>query len=265
MWSRRCGGGVPAFAAGRRVKERPLARPFAKHCFLQGSVSRVRVVPDAVDAAAVTVVGALHSPGLAQGIAARFQAVDVRLVAFLPGEFTVGQRAVLDAVVQALFLVDVALDVRLFHVGLQRIGAAGLRIVLLVVDGVAFAVLLPLDLRALRGRQRTVAQVALLGLVDARLAGFQLARFAGRELSGLQPLLDALLLDDIAAGFACGVVRPEDGCGRWRRGLRERARAKAESDGDRSRQDDVALHGDFLCRMCGGAARRERNAVRGCG
>src|SRR6185437_922166 len=183
-------------------------RGLSRNDLQAGSVPHAPVVLGAINAAAVAVVGALHLGGLAQGVAARFHAVGARLVAFGATEFAVAQRAVLDAIVQALFLVDVALHVRLFHVGFQRIGVAGLCVVFLVVHGRALAILFALDLRAFRSGERTVAQVALLGLVDARFAGLELARFAGGELAGLQSLLDALLLVDVTPGFAGGVVRP---------------------------------------------------------
>src|SRR6185312_10291181 len=75
------------------------------------SMPHARVVFGTMDAAAVAIIGALDPAGLAQGVAARLHAVDVRLVAFLPRKFAIAQRAVGDTVVQALFLVDVALHV----------------------------------------------------------------------------------------------------------------------------------------------------------
>lgn len=137
---------------------------------LLDSMPRAHVVLGVMVATAVPVVGALHAAGLAQRVAARLHGIGVRFTAFGARQLAVGERAVLDAIVQPPFLVDVALHVGLLHAGFQRIRMAGLGAVVVVVDGVALAVLLVLDLRAFGGRKRAVTQIALLGPVDVRFA-----------------------------------------------------------------------------------------------
>src|SRR6185437_12390406 len=171
------------------------------------SMSALAIVFLPIDAAAVAIVGALDAAGLAQGVRARFHVVHMRFAALQVAHFAIGERTVGDAVVDALLLVDVALHVGLRKVGFQRIGIAGLRIMLLVVDRGAFVVLLALDLRLFRSRQRPVGEIALFGAIDARFALFKLAGFARGELTRLQSLLDALLLIHVALGFRTRALR----------------------------------------------------------
>src|SRR6267143_1137250 len=157
----------------------------------------------AVDAAALAVLGPLDAALLARtdlavGTGARFGPVDARFAALKPGGFAVGEAARLHALLDALLLVDVALDVGLHALRGGRVGVAGLRVVLLAVDVAAHAVLLARKARLLGGRQLAVLHRPRLVALDARFLALEAARFAGRELPGLQALLDAFLLVDVA-------------------------------------------------------------------
>src|SRR5438034_317434 len=83
-----------------------------------------------------------------------------------------------------------------------------LRVVLLAVDAAAFAVLALLDAPLLAGAHVAVG-------TGARFLALELRGFARGELAGLQALLDAVLLVDVALDGA---------------GLRERGAAKGEAE-----------------------------------
>src|SRR6185312_72206 len=176
-----------------------------------GSALRL-VVLDAMDALAVAVVGALDAPLLARADAAVvgarhvFHVVDMRLAALHARVLAVGELAGLHAVGQTLLLVRVALRVGLQSARRGRVRVARDRVVLVLVDSVAVAVLHVLDLRVLGLGHRAVAHVALLGAVQVRLALFQVGCLARVELAGLQALVDALLLVRVALGVAGRVL-----------------------------------------------------------
>src|SRR2546421_4940972 len=181
---------------------------------------RLRVVLLFVDAAALAVLGLLDAALLARadlavGAGARFLAVDARFAALEARGFAVGEAARLHALLDALLLIDVALDVGLHALRRGRVRVAGLRIVLLAVDVAAHAVLLARKAHLLGGRELAVLHGARLVALDARFLALEATRFARGELPGLQALLDALLLVDVALDRA---------------GLRERRGAERETD-----------------------------------
>src|SRR5438105_3777319 len=185
---------------------------------------RLRVVLLAVDAGALAVLAPLNAPllfraHLAVGAGARFGAIDARFAALEFGCLARGEAAGLHALLNALLLVDVALDVGLHALRGRRVRAAGLRVVLLAVDVAAHAVLLARKARFLRGAELAVLHRARLVALDARFLALELRGFARGELARLQALLDAVLLVDVALDGA---------------GLREcrAAEGKAERGGD---------------------------------
>src|SRR5438874_2360282 len=182
---------------------------------------RLRVVLLFVDAAALAVLGLLDAAllaraNLAVGAGARFLAVDARFAALEARGFAVGEAARLHALLDALLLIDVALDVGLHALRRGRVRVAGLRIVLLAVDVAAHAVLLARKARLLGGRELAVLHGARLVALDARFLALEARRLARIELAGLQALLDALLLVDVALHGA---------------GLRESRAGKREAEG----------------------------------
>src|SRR5207302_2803231 len=185
---------------------------------------RLGVVLLAVDAAALAVLGLLDAtllarPDLVVGAGAGFRTVDARFAALKARGFAVGEAARIHALLDAALLVDVALYVGLHALRRGRARIAGLRVVLLAVDVAAHAVLLAREAGLLRGRELAVLHGARLVALDARFLALEARRFARGELAGLQALLDALLLVDVALDRA---------------GLRERraAECKAERGGD---------------------------------
>src|SRR5438128_8641665 len=108
---------------------------------------RLRVVLLAVDAAAFAVLALLDAPLLAGahvavGAGARFEPRVARLAALELGRLAGGEAAGLHALLDALLLVDVALDVGLPALRGGRIRIVGLRVVLLGVAVTALAALL---------------------------------------------------------------------------------------------------------------------------
>src|SRR2546428_820399 len=83
----------------------------------------------------------------AVGAGTRFQARVARLAALELRRLAGGEAAGLHALLDALLLVDVALDVGLHALRGGRVRVAGLRVVLLAVDVAAHAVLLALKAR----------------------------------------------------------------------------------------------------------------------
>src|SRR5207253_2326810 len=88
------------------------------------------------------------------------------------------------------------------------------RVVLLAVDVAAHAVLLAREAGLLRGRELAVLHGARLVALDARFLALEARRFARGELAGLQALLDALLLVDVALDRAG--LRARRAPTRWR-------------------------------------------------
>src|SRR5207237_9434310 len=74
----------------------------------------------------------------------------------------------------------------------------GLGVVLLAVDVAAHAVLLARKARLLRRTELAVLHGPRLVALDARFLALEARRFPRIELAGLQALLDALLLVDVA-------------------------------------------------------------------
>src|SRR5882672_4740744 len=162
--------------------------------------------------AALMILGALHADLLARADVAvarrrRFPPIDTGLAALQRADFAVRQRAVIDALVDALLLMHVARDVALQALGRPRVGIARLAIVLLGSDVGTRAVLHAIDSRLLLGRQLAVLEVASFGSIDARFLALELTGFACVELAGLKALLDALLLVHIAVDDLFG-ARP---------------------------------------------------------
>src|SRR5438874_12340303 len=181
---------------------------------------RLRVVLLFVDAAALAVLGLLDAAllaraNLAVGAGARFLAVDARFAALEARGFAVGEAARLHALLDALLLIDVALDVGLHALRRGRVRVAGLRVVLLAVDVAAHAVLLARKARLFGRRELAVLHGPRLVALNTRFLALEAARFARGELPGLQALLDALLLVDVALDRA---------------GLRERRGAERETE-----------------------------------
>ncbi len=112
--------------------------------------------------------------------------------------FAVGELPGLDALLDALLLVHVALNVGLHALRGGRVGIAFGGVVLEPVDLAAFLVLRALDARFLGRGERAVLGGVRFHALDARFAPLELRRFAGVERSALQPLLDAALLVHVA-------------------------------------------------------------------
>src|SRR2546423_1320229 len=182
---------------------------------------RLRVVLLAVDAAALAVLGLLDAPLLASvdfsvGAGTRFLALDARFAALEARCFTRGEAARLYALLDPLLLVDIALDIGLHALRGGGARIAGLRVVLLAIDVAAHAVLLARKARLLRRTELAVLHRPRLVALDARFLTLEACRFARIELAGLQALLDALLLVDVALHGA---------------GLRESGAGKREAEG----------------------------------
>jgi hypothetical protein len=173
------------------------------------------------------VLGPLHARLLAGAdvaVARRgsFLAVDVRLAGLERAHLAVRQRAAVAALLDALLLIQIALDVGLHALGRLRIGIAVGRVVTIAIDVAARLVLHLVDARLLGRRQLAVFQIARLRLVDPRLLALDLAGLSRVELTLLEPLLDARLLIHVTVDY---LVRA--------RSVRERARRdqqSAESD-----------------------------------
>src|SRR2546425_3339860 len=185
---------------------------------------RLRVVLLAVDAAAFAVLALLDAPLLAGahvavGAGARFRTRVARLAALELRRLAGGEAAGLHALLDALLLVDVALNVGLHALRRGRVRVAGLRVVLLAVDVAAHLVLLARKARLLRGAELAVLHRARLVALDARFLALEACGFLRGELAGFQALLDALLLVDVAL----------DGAGLCERGA---PKGKAECGGD---------------------------------
>src|SRR5207249_9240747 len=121
-----------------------------------------------------------------------------RLAALELRRFARGELAGLNALLDALLLVDVALHVGLHALRGGRTRVAGLGVMLLAVDVAAHAVLLAGEARLFRRRQHAIFHGARLIALDARFFALELRRLAGGELAELESLLDALLLVDVA-------------------------------------------------------------------
>src|SRR5690348_16742797 len=157
---------------------------------------------------------------MAIGARARLELRVARLAALEASRLAVGERARAHALLDAALLVDVALHVGLHALRGGGVRVAGLRVMLLAIDVAAHLVLLARKARLLGRRELAVLHGARLVALDARFLVLELRRFAGVELPGLQSLLDALLLVDIALDRA---------------GLRKSGAAESESErgGDR--------------------------------
>src|SRR5262245_17340477 len=156
-----------------------------------------------VDATALAVLGLLDAllltgVDVAVGTGAGFHAVDLRLAALEARGFLIREAARLHALLDALLLVDVALHVGLHALRRGRVRIAGLRVVFVAVHVAAHPVLLLCEARFLRRRELAVLHGARLVALDTRFLALELRRFARRQLPGLQALLDALLLVDVA-------------------------------------------------------------------
>src|SRR2546421_373233 len=163
------------------------------------------VVLLALEAAALLVLVFLDAPlllraHLAVGARASLHRAVVRLAALEARRFAVGELARAHALLDAPLLVHVALHVGLHALRRGRIGIAGLRIVLLAVDVAAHLVLLARKAGFFRRRQFSVLERPRLVALDFRFLALKARRFARVELSGLQALLDALLLVHVAPG-----------------------------------------------------------------
>jgi hypothetical protein len=115
----------------------------------------------AVDLAALLVLRLLDAPLLgrphvAVGSRARFRPIDTRLTALELRGLAVGELSGLDALLDALLLVDVAVNVCLHALGRGRVGVAFGGVVFKPVDLAAFPVLRALDARFLGRAERAV-------------------------------------------------------------------------------------------------------------
>src|SRR5262245_66191753 len=206
---------------------------YSRRCpLLHTRLLRLAVVLLAVDAPALVVLRALDAVLLARahvpiGAGAPFHARVARLAALELRGLAGGQAPRLQALLDALLLVDVALHVRLHALRRGGVRIAGLRVVLLAVDVAADLVLLTREARLLRGREPAVLHGARLVAFDPRFLTLEAGGLLGVELAGLQTLLDSLLLVDVAL---------------HRAGLRERARGKCQAEG---RGEDRGLHCSF--------------------
>src|SRR5262249_6516340 len=102
------------------------------------------------------------------------------------------------AVLDALLLVGVALDIGLHSLRRRRVRVARLSVVLLAGDIPAGAVLLAREPRFFRGRKRSVLHRARLVALDLRLLALELRSFSCGELARFEALLDPVLLVDVA-------------------------------------------------------------------
>mmetsp|Transcript_46808 Transcript_46808/g.110152 ORF Transcript_46808/g.110152 Transcript_46808/m.110152 type:complete len:282 (+) Transcript_46808:940-1785(+) len=175
------------------------------------------------------------------GGSARLGAVDMGLAGFEAAGFTLGQRAGLQAVLDAFFLVDVAL-----HIGLHALAGGRQRVavdavVLGRLDVAAGLVLRGAQLAAFTGAELAVLQVLGLQLVDLGLVALQQASFARRDLAALQAVLDALLLVHVALHGGLG----GDGCGRSGGRL---GHGGAGDEGKGGGGDQGGLHGEVSFR-----------------
>src|SRR5206468_11072671 len=121
----------------------------------------LRVVLLAVDALALPVLRLLDAPLLIRsdvpvGSRARLGPVDARLTALELRGLAVGELPGLDALLDALLLVHVALNVGLHPLRRGRVGIAFGGVVFKPVDLAAFLVLRALDARFLRRAERAV-------------------------------------------------------------------------------------------------------------
>src|SRR4051812_46212344 len=161
-----------------------------------------------MDAAAFPVLGVLHAPLLVRvdvpvGAGVRFLLADARLAVLEAAGFAGGEAARLHALLDTGLLLDVALHIGLHALRGRGVRVAGLRVVLLAVDVAAHLVLLARKARLfLRGKFAVLHGPRLVAL-DARFLVLEPRRFTGVELAGLEPLLDALLLVDIALYRPC--------------------------------------------------------------
>ena len=163
----------------------------------------------AMDTLALVVLAALDARllvGADVAIRSRgsFLAVDVRLAALEASDFLVRQGLVLDALLDALLLIDVAL-----HVGLHALRRCRQRIAVDAVragglDVAAGLVLSHVELRALGRAELAVLQVLRLQTIDGCFVLLQQRGFAGRDAAVLQAALDARLLMCISSDARCG-------------------------------------------------------------
>jgi hypothetical protein len=162
----------------------------------------------ALDARLLTRADMTIGPGV--GLAT----IHARLVFMQLAGFTAGQRAILQTVLDALFLVDVAR-----HIGLHALTGSALRIachiiVSGVVDVLAGAILHAVQSVAFGIAQLAVAQGIRLVAVDAALLFFQAGSFASGKRARLQARFNALLLVDVALNIllrALGKYRQGEG------------------------------------------------------
>src|SRR4051794_3510243 len=171
-----------------------------------------------MDPAAFPVLGALHAPLLARvdvtvGASASFLLADARLAVLEAAGFAGGEAARLHALLDTGLLVHVPLHIGLHPLRGRGVRVAGLRVVLLAVDVAAHLVLFARKARLFLRGELAVLHGPRLVALDARFLVLEPRRFTGVELAGPEPLLDALLLVDVALNRAC---------------LRERCAAKAE-------------------------------------
>src|SRR5882762_4742586 len=125
----------------------------------------LRVVLLPVDAPALHVLAVLDMRLLASAdvaIAARtrFGPIHMRLTRFQPARFAVRQLTRCHALLDALFLIDVALDIGLHTLRRSRIRIAGLRVMFFARDIAACLVLRRVDTRAFGSGNIAVAQRA---------------------------------------------------------------------------------------------------------
>ena len=185
-----------------RETARALAGPLHGNAKL-GSVLLLRVVLLAIDVLALVVIGPLHTrllvgSDMAVAAGVGFGLGHLGLAVLELGHLAVGQRAVLHAALDALLLVDVALHIGLHALGGVRLRIAGHAVVLGGIDVAADLVLRGIEFGLLGRRHLAVLQRLRLQLVDARFLALQRRGFARVERAALQPLLDALLLVDVA-------------------------------------------------------------------
>src|SRR5439155_1578536 len=120
----------------------------------------------------------------------RVASIDTRVTALELRGFAVGELPGLDALLDALLLVHVALNVGLHALRGGRVGIAPGCVALEPVDLAAFLVLRALDARFLCRAERAVLGGVRFHALDARFAPLEPRRFAGVERSAFQPLLD---------------------------------------------------------------------------
>src|SRR5262245_50107552 len=144
-----------------------------------------------VHAFALVILGVLHAlllvgRDVTVGRRVRLVAIGTRLATLERSRFTVGERAVLDAVLATLLLVHITLHVSLHALGGLRVRIAELRIVLLRVDVMARLVLGGLELRLFGRAHLSILEVVRFHLVDARFIALELPGFLGRQFARLQ-------------------------------------------------------------------------------